>query len=421
MLPFTSFWLRWRWTFLACALVLALISGGILYPVVWKALGVGAMVPGFADMEALLAAGEAWAAGYDPYHAPNLFDTYHRPHIYGPGWLFTGATGFTVAHIAEFGVLTLLVFLGSLAYWYRPNTWRTAAGVLAALLAPSILLGLERANNDLIIVGLISFAAVLSGFKSRLSVLGVVLLLATCAWLKIYPLVAGIALLTLPGDCRSTVQRLIGWGLLTAAGFALYAHDYLRLLRHIPVEHTMFSYDLRYAATIALGGIPGLRLWTWLGTLLAGLVFVKILRSHRRDYWQALPLTGPWAFFTVSAAAIWVGCLATNPSYPYRAVWILPLLAWGASPEAARPAAGRALCQWILFFLWAWWLQWQCHYSIFDSHAEYMPLWAAVLGLTHASVLLTTGLVAWMLAGWGWRRFRSLVAAASSVPSTLVN
>jgi hypothetical protein len=60
---------------------------------------------------------------------------------------------------------------------------RAVAGVLAALLAPSILLGLERANNDLVMVALISFAAVLSGFKSRLSVLGVILLLATCAWL----------------------------------------------------------------------------------------------------------------------------------------------------------------------------------------------------------------------------------------------
>jgi len=370
-------------------------------------MGVGAMAPGFADMEALLAAGEAWVAGHDPYPAPNLFDSYCRPHIYGPGWLVTGAVGFTVAHVAEFGVLTILGFLGSLAFWYRPDTWRTAAGVLAALLAPSILLGLERANNDLIIVALISFAAVLSGVKSRLSVLGVVLLLATTAWLKIYPLVAGLALFTLPGDRRSSVQRLIGWGLLTAAGFVFYAYDYLRLLRQIPVEHTMFSYDLRYAFTISVGGIPGLRLWTWLGTLLAVLLFTKILWRDRREYGTALPVTGSWAFFTVSAAAIWVGCLVTNPSYPYRAVWVLPLLAWGASPETSRPAAGRALCRWLLFFLWVWWLQWQCHYAICDCHTEYLPLWAAVLGLTHASVLLTTGLVAWLLLGWGWRRLTS--------------
>ena len=395
-----------------CALVLLVISGCILYPFFWKALGVGAMSPGFADMEALLAAGEAWVAGFDPYRAPNLFDSYHRPHIYGPGWLVTGMAGFTVAHIAEFSVLTVLVFLGSLAYWYRPNNARAAAGVLAVLLAPSILLGLERANNDLIMVVLISVSAALSGRQGPLVVMGVILLLATAAWLKIYPGVAGVALLTLPGGLRTVVQRIIAWGLLTTAGFVLYAHDYLRLLRHIPVEHTMFSYDLSYAFTISIGGIPGLRPWTWLGTLLAALLFVKILWPHRRDCWAALPLTGSWAFLTVGSAAIWVGCLLANPSYPYRAVWVLPLLAWAASPASPRPVVGRALCWWLLIFLWVWWVQWQFHFAIYDCHFEFMPVWAAVLGLTHGSVLLTTGLIAWLLLGWGWRRCCLLVTPA---------
>jgi hypothetical protein len=397
---------------------LAVISGGILYPVVWKALGVSAMVPGFADMEALLAAGEAWAAGYDPYHAPNLFDTYHRPHIYGPGWLFTGAAGFTVAHIAEFGVLTLFGFLGSLAYWYRPDSGRSTIGVLAALLSPSILLGLERANNDLLMVALISFAAVISRYPGRLPVFGVILLLASAAWLKIYPLVAVLALFTVPGGFRLAMERLILWGLLSVTGFALYALDYLRLLRNVPVEHTIFSYDLRYALTICVGGIPELRVWTWMGTLLAALLFVKINRSHSFDYWKAFPLTGSWAFLTVSAASIWVGCLLANPSYPYRAVWLLPVLAWAASPGMGRPTSSGSLCRWLLLFLWLWWLQWQCQYTLIDlRHFEYLPVWAAVLGLTQAGVLLTTGLVAWMLAGWVWRRFRSLVAAPPSVPS----
>ena len=419
MLSFNAFWLRWRWALLVAALVVLVLSSGILYPGVWRVMGVGAMAPGFADMEALLAAGDAWVAGYDPFRAPNVFDSYNRPHIYGPGWLVSGACGFTVAHIAEFSVLTVLVFLGSLAYWYRPNSWRTGLGVLAALLAPSILLGLERANNDLIMVVLISVSAALSARQGLVAVMGVILLLATAAWLKIYPVVAGVALLTLPGGLRTVVQRIIAWGLLTTAGFVLYAHDYLRLLRHIPVEKTMFSYDLSYALTISIGGIPGLRLWTWVGTLLAALLFVKILWPHRRACWRALPLTGSWAFLTVSSAAIWVGCLLVNPSYPYRAVWVLPLLAWGASPACHRPVVGRGLCWWLLFFLWVWWMQWQFHYAIYDCHVDFLPVWAAVLGLTHGSVLLTTGLVALMLVGWGWCRIRLLCVGPSVASESL--
>ena len=409
MLLINVIWLRWRWALLVASLLFLIISGGILYPGVWKVMGVGSIAPGFADMEALLAAGEAWVAGHNPYAVPNHFDSLGRPHIYGPAWLITGDGGFTVAHTAEFGVLTILGFLVSLAYWYRPPNARTAACVLAALLAPSILLGLERANNDLIMVLLISFTAMISGYQGRLAEWGVILLLSTAAWLKIYPLVAAISLLAMTGDLQSCVRRIVIWGLLTLAGFALYANDYLHLLRNIPIAHTIFSYDIGYSFTIGVAGIPGLRLWTWAGSLLAGCLFWKMVVRYRCEYWQLLPLTGPWGFFTVSAAAIWVGCLMANPSYPYRAVWILPLLAWGASPQADHLVARRALCRWILIFLWIWWVQWQWWYTVMsDWHFGGLPAWAVVLGFTHASVLLTTGLVAWLLLGWGWRRMYSL-------------
>jgi len=413
-------WLRWRWTLLAAALVLLAISIGILNTDFWKILGVGYMHPAFVDMQALLAAGEAWRAGHDPYVGPNLFDSYHRPHIYGPAWLVTGAAGFTVAHVAEFSVLTLIGFLGSLAYWYRPTNWRTTLGVLAVLLSAPIVLGLERANNDLIVVMLISCAAVLSGRKGTLPVFAVILLLATCAWLKLYPAIAGVALLTLPGGIRACIERMITWGLLTVAGFVLYAYDYLRLMRNIPDAHTIFSYDIKYAFIISVGGVPSLRLWTWTGTVLACLLAGVLLWRHRRDYWNALPVTGPWAFFTVSAASIWVGCLMTNPSYPYRAVWLLPLLAWGASPQFTRPAAGRALCLWLLGFFWIWWAQWQCHFTLIENqNGDYPPYWAVALGVTHASVILTTGVVAWLLLGWAWRRGRVLFAGSKAAPDSL--
>ena len=417
LLSLNAFWLRWRWSLLVGALVFLILSIGILNPGVWKLMGIAGIAPAFSDMEALLAAGEAWAAGHDPYLVPNLFDSGSRPHIYGPAWLITGAGGFTVAHIAEFSVLTILFFLGSLAYWYRPESIRATLCVLAVLFAPSILLGLERANNDLIIVILISLAAGIGRHKGRLAVLGVILLLATAAWLKLYPLVAGLALLALPGGLGTVAKRMLVWGVFTLAGFWLYAHDYLRLLHNIPVSPTIFAYDLRYAFTISVRGIVGLRLWTWAGGLFAGGLFVGVLWRHRREYWTALPLTGPWAFFTVSAASIWVGCLMASPSYPYRAVWLLPLIAWGASPlmGLGLAAAGRALCLWILLFLWVWWLQWQCQYELIDRHYfAYMPIWAAVVGLTQASVLLTTGLIAWLLLGWGWRRMFSLIITPPS-------
>lgn len=406
-------WSDWRWALFAVAVMFLIISTCTLYPDLWRFLGVGTMVPGFVDMEAVLAAGEAWAAGYDPYVAPNLFDSFCRPHIYGPEWLITGAAGFTVAHVAEFSVLTLAAFFYTLGCWYRPTNWRTTAGVLAALLSAPVLLGLERANNDLVVVVLIAGAAVLSNRKGLLSEIGVIVLLATCAWLKLYPAITGLALLTLAGGLRAACLRVIFWSLLTGAGFVLYAPAYIALMKNVPAAQTIFCYDLKYALIISLRGVQGLKIWTWCGTLLAVLLALKIIWPGRRLLWSWLPLTGSWAFFTVSSAATWVGCLVANPSYPYRAVWLLPLLAWAAcktSTQVESGAASRVMLRWIMLFLWMWWVQWQCHFSLIDrSRFEYLPAWAMVLGLVHASVVLTTGIIAWVLLGWLVRRLAEFV------------
>lgn len=413
------FWGRWRWFLFVSAVVLGLLSTGILYKSVWKPMAVVPMTPAFADMEAVLAAGDAWSAGYNPYVPPNLFDSYNRPHIYGPGWLVMSLAGMGVSNLAEVSVGVLAIFLISLGVWYRPMDWRSAIGMLAVFLSPPIMLGIERANNDLLMVALFSFAAVWVGRKGSLTYLMVVVVMAAAAWLKLYPIYALPALFTLGGGMRESLIRAGAWLLLTAAGFALYAGSYARLLGHIPTPETFFAYDARFAFRVCWSGIPGMRLWFGAGGLAALALAALFFRSSWRGLWTALPLTGSWGFLTVGSASIWVGCLCTAPSFPYRAVWLLPLMGWAAGGHAGKGYGGyaaTALLRWLIAFMWIWWTQWQVHRLFEQGHWVGVRLWAFVISFAQASVVITTLLLAWLLLGWAWRRAASFGLTGPRTP-----
>jgi hypothetical protein len=86
--------------------------------------------PYFLDLVAVLAAGQAHAAGLDVYVPPNPFDPFGRPHCYGPWWLVTGVLGLTVAEARWLGLLLALAFIASAAAVLAPR--RVSAAALAA-------------------------------------------------------------------------------------------------------------------------------------------------------------------------------------------------------------------------------------------------------------------------------------------------
>lgn len=402
-----GWWRRWRMALLVCAVVLTVVFAGLRFPSVWRWGAIYPLGAGWADAEAILAAGEAWLAGADPYEKPSRFDSLGRPHIYGPAWLLTGAVGWTVAHTAEWGLFTFVVFMAGLAAWYRPASWRDVAVACALLLSPPVLLGLERANNDLLLVGLMTFAAWVSvGCRSMASV-GAVALLAAAAWLKIYPVFAGMALFTMAGTGRVLWVRVAGWGLLVFAGFALYADDYRRVIEQVPRYETIYSLHFPYAVRMCLDGPGVLRMWIWGGAAASLLVAIVILRGRMVGLWRLIPERGYRAFMAVAASAMWTGSLLAGPSYLYRAVWLVGL-AGCLAREGGRRSAGTGFVWLIGWFFAGWWLLWQTEYRWGNTSAGPGFAWFGVaVGVTQMAVCIVTLTVAWMLAGWCARRLKA--------------
>ncbi len=403
-----TLWQRWRWSAVVAGagLILALWLGN--HGARWMLLGVHHLEMLFADAAALLAAGEAHSAGLNAYQAPNHFDPGLRPHIYGPGWLVLGDLGLTVTDTPWFGLLISGGFFFAMVRLFRPHTLGAAACTALALFSPPVLLGINRANNDLLMVVLVMAAAWLAGRRERIAPNAATVLLGAGALLKIYPLAAWPALLALPGRGWRWARLMMPLALVALYAFWQW-RAYAAALSQVPADKTIFAFDAAYACQLALGGVRTLRIWTWLGTLLALLVLARCARGHARNWAALLPLQGPWALLTVASGCIWTFSLLAASNYPYRAVWLLPLVAYAW--RHARTLGGHGLAILLTMLFWSGRLMDYLHTRVEQlGPAEQTPVWAASIGFAEAFTLISLGVTLWLLTGWAWRSWQRLRA-----------
>lgn len=414
------------WGALTVALFLAVIGWGEMHPEFWRAFGVFPMQGSFADMEALLAAGEAFQAGLDPYHNPNLFDTYNRPHVYGAPFLVTGAMGLTVAHVAEAGVLVVAAWLGMVAAWMQSRTRAGWVVLWLLLFSPPVMLCLERANNDLVIALMVGVAAWLARRRGPVIVAGMGVLIAMTAWLKVYPAVGLLGLLALPGPRRVVLKQGVLVGLVTLVGFAFQAPIYMRILHLAPSVESLFTYNLLYSLRVVLAGVPGCFGMTWLGGLMAvGLSGWLLWPRRGGAWWQSWPAIGPWAVLLVSSGAIWVGCLVFGAHFAYRAIWLIPFAVWalrcasGRGGHALDAATARRLAVWLGCFLWSGWPQFQLLILFSREGGEADVGWFAIaVGFHHTFSVISVLVTGAMLAGWAVRRWSLPDVATRELPNS---
>ncbi len=405
-------WQRWRWTF-ACGGAVALALVGIVaHGGLWELLGVQHMRPYFADLAAILAAGQAHEAGLNIYQY-NPFDPFGRPHVYGPLWLLTGKLGLVASDAWWLGMLLngafLVVALGLLA----PRNPRTALVVVLVLLSPPILLAIERANNDLIIFLLLAGGALVASRPGRIrSYTGAALIVLSAA-LKFYPLVALPSLFAREGKLR-----LIA--LLVASGVAIFtAHWWMQrdafaqAMSVSPRPSTIFAYGVPLFP-VTWEQLSNHRVWLVIGYLFGGFSAAFLLWPHRSALWNSLPVLGGRTIGAVAGGASWLFCFLATTNFPYRAVLLLLVLPWwlslGSNSTAASDSRlGRRLCA---LFVGALWLAapkyWFAEITLdMSGLAAGSANWLMViLGVEQMIWVGLTVAIGVGLAGWVWRRWR---------------
>jgi hypothetical protein len=343
---------RW-WLVLVAVAVVYLgffaVRRGAFFP-----LGVHTFGPWFLDTFAVLAANDAAAGGLD-VHAPNPLDPLQRPHSYSRWWLHLGQLGLTRADTSWMGATLVLAFLGVALARLRPREPREIAWYLVVLCAPSTLLAIERANNDLVIFLLLApVVPCLLASRAGVRMLPVGLI-AVAAGLKYYPAAAGLVLLA-GADRGDVVRRLmVAVAVLAAVAFSL-ADDAARVVRVLPVVDGLTTFGAAFLLN-RMGLFGGAALVA--GLVVAAVMFAAWWRWSPLRTWNVAPAArAEWLGFVLGAVLL-TGCFFTAKNFAYRwvfALWLAPFL-WRMMRDVAEPTAVRRLAMvtavLLVVMLWA--------------------------------------------------------------------
>ncbi len=343
-----------RWWLVVVGVAVAYVGFFALRREAFFPLGVHTFGPWFLDTFAILASNDAAAGGLN-VHAPNPLDPFQRPHVYSQWWLYLGGLGLTRADTPWVGMGLVLAFLGVALARLRPREPREILWCLVVLCAPSTLLAIERANNDLVIFLLLApVVPCLLAARAWVRLLPVGLI-ALAAGLKFYPAAAGLLLLA-GDDRRNTIRRLVVAVALLVAVALSVADDLARVGRLSPAPEGLMTFGAAHLLSrVGLSGGAALAVVFAFGAT----VFIAWWRSTLLRGWTVAPAArAEWLGFVLGSALL-TGCFCTSTNFAYRwifAIWLAPFL-WRTMRDAAEPAGVRRLATataaLLMVMLWA--------------------------------------------------------------------
>lgn len=384
---------------LAVLTVLTALFYGILILNPWALkllIGPYALGIPFLDAHALLSAAEAYRHGYEVM-LHNPYDMLNRPHAYHPWWLAMAYLGLSREHEILFGVALGFVFLVCSLLVLRPDSYRQAIARFSLLASPVCVLGLERANNDLIIfIMLVPLAWILLRFTpTRLALAWALLYLTTI--LKFYPALLFGMFVKYIGSSRAFYGVATGTLVIGLASFYFYREEFAILGGTLPRPSSLMT----FGGPIFLQalGVPhsAADLWAPIAFSvfsLAGVLAVCRLPALLPEHASTRET---WWFLTGALALIF--CYAASNNYLYRCVFIILLVPqlslWmhGAQNSLLLRRLARVALIFFLLFPWLDVIHWnyfnlRVFLEISPETVRYRRLAWIVHGLSLASMLI---------------------------------
>ncbi|HVU32614.1 MAG TPA: glycosyltransferase 87 family protein [Opitutaceae bacterium] len=405
---------RWRWMAALALVPLVLCIAAMAHDPLWLVLGVDHVKPYFADVVAILAAGQARHAGLNVF-AENPFDPFGRPHVYGPLWLISGRLGLTVRDAIWIGPIIGLAFIAASVVALGARNLRSFSASAVLLGSPGVLFALERANNDLIIVIMLLAAAWLLARRGWRPHTGGAALLVLAAALKMYP---ASAIPILAGSRRNRIALAVFSAavLVCVVCWWDWRREYQEAIALAPQPTTIFAYGV-YVSYLTWNSLFATRGWLILGAVLGAAVLVPPLIRRWRDLWDSVPPGGFQAHAFVVGALCWGACYVLASNYPYRLVLlILPAVLWISQLDHRRfgwlarlQIGGWSAVSWIAV------IKHPLAFASVRPHPGSIPEWLTVLvGFEQVFVLILTVAMATAAAGWLLRNVWESVLTATN-------
>lgn len=342
------------------------------YQYEWQRLGVPVLSQSFSDLRDILAGFDCTRLGYNVLifnPCDNIRSNFNYPMV----WMMLTPLGLRQADADWLGVGVGAVFYLSLLAALRPLNLLEGAIYGLILISPSLMLGVERGNMDLIMSALLCAAfLILGAADTRLGRLAAYGLVLVAAIFKLYPVFA-FALALREKTRAACLAALGGFGLTFLAYFVSRLAEFRLVLADYPRTY-VYSFG-RLVLPQILSELGPLSRWLDVQTqerasilalaavLLAAAALARLggrrfVSGAAGEAWQVDAFR--------AGAAVYIGCFALGYNYDYRLVFLVfiaPLLFQWLKREAGflRGLAGAGLASLVLT---VWISRWSTFHSL---------------------------------------------------------
>jgi hypothetical protein len=230
--------------FIVASIVTICIFIGFLkgYNAIWSIWKIPTMTPHFGDLRNLTGGAESISKGYDPLYF-NPQDPWGRP-MNQPRFIqyILVLLKINQYHTTFIGILFILLFFLGIFISLKEIDNTTAIVLAFVVFSPAIVLGIERANHDLLVYFLVSLAL----FISRYPLISMFILLLA-SFIKLFPVFA------LPYFFKYTKKTQIVIFSIFLLSFLLYfflnSSDWVQIFRSTQKGHGVWAYGIRTYST----------------------------------------------------------------------------------------------------------------------------------------------------------------------------
>ncbi|MCH9669835.1 MAG: hypothetical protein K0U93_00150, partial [Gammaproteobacteria bacterium] len=292
----------------------------------WIYVGVPHLIPLYLDLHAILSAVDCHRMGINVY-VSNPCDALRRGLGYSRLWLWLSHLGLERDLNNILGFAIGMLFMACAAHATRPLRLRDQIITVAFVLSPAIMLGVERANNDILMFMLLFVASRLAAgprtaWGQRTGAVAAWLLIWLGAFLKFYPGVALAAAMEQIND-RRTLFGFFALCIALTVLFVVYiGPDLVHLRNTVPspqgrwtfgakVVFQMFGYH-PYATGLGIGAV-----------VIATVIGVAVAA---RANWPPIRVGAADHFLFNASVVTLVFCFALKANHDYRCVFLLGTL-----------------------------------------------------------------------------------------------
>jgi hypothetical protein len=308
------------------AIVLLTLGRVVGWDPTWRAFGVTPLQPPFLDMHIINDCAANFWRGVDAY-APGACNgaTFNIP----PAWLWLGFFGLDGSDSSWLSVLVITATAIVMVLLFRGRSWPCGVIALGAVISPSVMMGVERGNLDLLILALVGSAALIYEEERVGRACGAIALLCLGVVLKLLPmfcvsLAARFSRQTFIFACTTLALSLI---------YVVSTMKYIFLIRRNVPTTFVLSYGYK---TIFLGldhirseaglGLLGLAdTWVPSSTAAAVLMCAAIVAVtsfwNRREFCSVDISVAGTAF--LFGAGIYCGTFLLGTNFIYRLMFLL--------------------------------------------------------------------------------------------------